>query len=317
MAPVPLVSVEVVAVPEESPTTGETVPDVSAHIRGDDPEAGQSDALQRFLSEIARHPLLTAAEEIELSRRIERGDPGAKQRMIESNLRLVVSIAKHFRASGVPFLDLIQEGTIGLDRAVQKFDWRKGYKFSTYATWWIRQAVQRAVASQGRTIRLPVHVLDRQRRLSSAARRLELELGRDPSPEELAHATGLGLRHIGEALGAIGVSVSLNQRIGEVGDVELGDLIADGEADDPLEVVGSKERRALVREALATLPDRERRILELRFGFEGEAQTLDAIATELGVTRERVRQLEVDALARLGRGALNGLDPRAAALPAA
>ncbi|MCS7007704.1 MAG: sigma-70 family RNA polymerase sigma factor, partial [Gaiellaceae bacterium] len=176
--------------------------------------SGAADSLQLFLADVGRHKLLTAAEEVALAKRIERGDPVAKRTMIESNLRLVVSIAKGYRGLGVPFLDLIQEGTLGLNRAVEKFDWRRGFKFSTYATWWIRQSVQRAVANHARTIRVPVHVVERQQKLSRAARRLEVELGREPTKEELAEATGLPIQHVDEALGAAHASVSLNQTVG-------------------------------------------------------------------------------------------------------
>jgi len=236
--------------------------------------SGSADSLQLFLADVGRHKLLNAAEEVTLAKAIERGDPVAKRRMIESNLRLVVSIAKGYRGLGVPFLDLIQEGTLGLNRAVEKFDWRRGYKFSTYATWWIRQSVQRAVANHARTIRVPVHVVERQQKLSRAARRLEVELGREATKAELAEATGLPIQHVDEALGAAQASVSLNQTVGADDEGELGDLFADREAADPFD--------------------------ELRFGFEGEPWTLEAIGHELDLTRERVRQLEGQALARLG-----------------
>ena len=260
---------------------------------------GAADSLQLFLADIGRHKLLTAAEEVMLAKAIERGDLTAKRRMIESNLRLVVSIAKGYRGLGVPFLDLIQEGTLGLNRAVEKFDWRRGYKFSTYATWWIRQSVQRAVANHARTIRVPVHVVERQQKLGRAARRLEVELGREATKEELAEATGLPLQHVDEALGAAQASVSLNQTVGADDEGELGDLFADREAPDPFEEAEESLRRQGVRRALDALPERERRILELRFGFEGEPWTLEAIGHELDLTRERVRQLEGQALARL------------------
>jgi RNA polymerase primary sigma factor len=261
--------------------------------------SGSADSLQLFLADVGRHKLLTAAEEVTLAKAIERGDPVAKRRMIESNLRLVVSIAKGYRGLGVPFLDLIQEGTLGLNRAVEKFDWRRGYKFSTYATWWIRQSVQRAVANHARTIRVPVHVVERQQKLSRAARRLEVELGREATKDELAEATGLPIQHVDEALGAAQASVSLNQTVGADDEGELGDLFADREAADPFDEAEESLRRQGVRRALDALPERERRILELRFGFEGEPWTLEAIGHELDLTRERVRQLEGQALSRL------------------
>jgi RNA polymerase primary sigma factor len=261
--------------------------------------SGAADSLQLFLADVGRHKLLTAAEEVALAKRIERGDPVAKRKMIESNLRLVVSIAKGYRGLGVPFLDLIQEGTLGLNRAVEKFDWRRGFKFSTYATWWIRQSVQRAVANHARTIRVPVHVVERQQMLSRAARRLEVELGRDATKQELAEATGLPIQHVDEALGAAHASVSLNQTVGADDEGELGDLFADREAADPFDEAEESLRRQSIRRALDALPERERRILELRFGFEGEPWTLEAIGHELDLTRERVRQLEGQALKRL------------------
>src|SRR6187397_473660 len=260
---------------------------------------GSADSLQLFLADVGRHKLLTASEEVTLAKAIERGDPVAKRTMIESNLRLVVSIAKGYRGLGVPFLDLIQEGTLGLNRAVEKFDWRRGYKFSTYATWWIRQSVQRAVANHARTIRVPVHVVERQQKLFRAGRRLELELGREATREELAEATGIPMQHLEEALGAAQASVSLNQTVGADDEGELGDLFADREAADPFDEAEESLRRQGVRKALDALPERERRILELRFGFEGEPWTLEAIGHELDLTRERVRQLEAQALARL------------------
>lgn len=259
-----------------------------------------SDMLQLFLQDIGKHKLLTAADEVVLAKRIERGDDAAKRRMIESNLRLVVSIAKGYRGLGVQFLDLIQEGTLGLNRATEKFDWRRGYKFSTYATWWIRQSVQRAVANQAKTIRVPVHVVERQQKLARATRRLEVALGREPTKDELAEATGLPMQHIDEALGAAQASVSLDQTIDDSNETPLIDLMADRETPDPYDEAEDSLRRQTVSKALEVLPERERHILELRFGFKGEPCSLEAIGQELGLTRERVRQLETQAINRLG-----------------
>jgi RNA polymerase primary sigma factor len=284
----------------EGEPAAEKAPEPTPQVEAAEAVGGAGDSLQLFLADVGRHKLLTAADEVVLAKQIERGDPVAKRRMIESNLRLVVSIAKGYRGLGVPFLDLIQEGTLGLNRAVEKFDWRRGYKFSTYATWWIRQSVQRAVANHARTIRVPVHVVERQQKLSRAARRLEVELGREPTKDELAEATGLPMQHVDEALGAAQASVSLNQTVGADDEGELGDLFADREAADPFDEAEESLRRQGVRRALDALPERERRILELRFGFEGEPWTLEAIGHELDLTRERVRQLEGQALARLG-----------------
>jgi RNA polymerase primary sigma factor len=262
--------------------------------------AGATDSLTLFMNEIGKHELLTAAEEVALAKRIERGDKAAKERMINSNLRLVVSIAKRYQGHGIPFGDLIQEGAIGLNRAVEKFDWRKGFKFSTYATWWIRQACQRAISNQSRTIRVPAHVHERRLKLGRLAREFEVEHGREPTTEELAETSGYELVHVEEALGAVEASVSLNQAVGTDGDAELGDLFADRDATDPVEEAGDSLRRRAVREAVQTLPELERRILELRFGFAGEQQSLEAIETELGISRERVRKLERRAFAQLG-----------------
>ena len=256
------------------------------------------DSLGVFLREIGRYPLLTAAEEVTLAKRVERGDTAAKERMITSNLRLVVANAKRYRGHGVPFGDLIQEGTIGLNRAVEKFDWRKGFKFSTYATWWIRQACQRAVSNQAHTIRIPTHVQERQMKLGRARTRLELELGREPTLEELAADTGYTLEHADEALNTVDASVSMNRQVGEDG-FELGDLFADENATDPAEAGAAILRSRRLGAALARLDDTERRVLELRYGFDGEPQTLEAIGKELGISRERIRRLETQALARL------------------
>jgi RNA polymerase primary sigma factor len=265
----------------------------------DEDGGGLPDSLQLFLADVGRHKLLTAAEEVRLAKAIERGDLTAKRRMIESNLRLVVSIAKDYRGHGVPFLDLIQEGALGLNRAVEKFDWRRGYKFSTYASWWIRQSVQRAAANQARTIRVPLQVVERQQQLSRAARRLETGLGREATNDELAEATGLSIQRVHEALGAANASVSLNQTVGSDDEAELVDLFADREAADPFDEAEESLSREGLRRAIAALPERERLILEFRFGFDGEPWTLEAIAHELGLTRERVRQLLESGVRRL------------------
>jgi RNA polymerase primary sigma factor len=254
------------------------------------------DSLQLFLNEIGKHPLLTAAEEVALAKRIERGDLEAKERMVNSNLRLVVSIAKRYQGHGLPLLDLIQDGTIGLNRAVEKFDYRKGFKFSTYATWWIRQSCQRAVANQSDTIRIPVHVQERRLKLKRARQKLEAIHGRAPTLDELVKETQLKRHHIEEALDAVEASVSLNQTIGD-GDGELGDLFADRGADDPVDLVDASLQQQRIREAMARLPERERRVLELRFGFDdGEGASLEQIGRKLDLTRERIRQLEASAL---------------------
>jgi RNA polymerase primary sigma factor len=256
------------------------------------------DSLGLFLAQAGRRRLLTAAEEVTLAKRIERGDAAARQLMIESNLRLVVSIAKDFHRRGLPLQDLIQEGTLGLTRAVEKFDWRRGHRFSTYATWWIRQAVHRAVVSQTRTIRLPLHIVERQQRLAREAGRLEAQLGRRPTTRELAEATGLTVQQIEQTRGAAHVTASLNQVVGSDGDGELADTLADTQDAEPFEhtawLVADE-----VREVLRTLPKRERLVLELRFGFDGHERTLDAIASELDLTRERVRQLILGGLRRM------------------
>jgi RNA polymerase primary sigma factor len=260
---------------------------------------GTTDALTLFMHTAGRYRLLTAADEVALAKRIERGDAAAKELMINSNLRLVISIAKRYQGHGVPLLDLIQDGVIGLNRAVEKFDWRRGFKFSTYATWWIRQACQRSISSQSTTIRVPTHVHERRVKLSRAASRLQNALGRDATREELAEASGLSLQHVEEALDAAEANVSLNRSIGSDEDGELGDLFSDPSADDPAEEATQSLRRQAVRRALENLPERQRRILELRFGFAGQTESLERIGKELGLTRERVRQLEQEALARV------------------
>jgi RNA polymerase primary sigma factor len=274
-------------------------PDGEPKLNLDSDLSGVTDSITLFMNELGKHELLTAPEEVALAKRIERGDARAKERMINCNLRLVVSIAKRYRGHGVSFGDLIQEGVIGLNRAVEKFDWRKGFKFSTYATWWIRQACQRALSNQGRTIRVPAHVHERRAKIARLGRQFEVEHGREPTLDELVTLTGYEAQHIEEALAAVEASVSLNQAVGDDDDGELGDLFADPHAIDPAEEAGDATRRDSVQAALRTLPERERRVLELRFGFDGQQKTLDAIAREIGVSRERARQLEQQALARL------------------
>jgi RNA polymerase primary sigma factor len=259
-----------------------------------------TDSLQLFLNEAGRYPLLTAQEEVELSKRIERGDEAAKERMINSNLRLVVSIAKRYQGHGLSLLDLIQEGIIGLIRAVEKFDWRRGYKFSTYATWWIRQAVQRGVANKSRTIRIPVHIAEREQRLARAERELIARLERPPTDEELAAQAKLSLRHVQEVRAAARAVASLDKPVGDEGDAAFGDLVAHDGGDVEQEVTVSLTEDAL-RRAIELLPERERSVIKLRYGFDGDPdpKSLEAIAQIMGVTRERVRQIEAQALERL------------------
>jgi RNA polymerase primary sigma factor len=259
-----------------------------------------TDALQLFLNEMARYPLLTAEEEVELAKRIERGDKEAKDRMINSNLRLVVSIAKKYQGHGLSLLDLIQEGIIGLIRAVEKFDWRRGFKFSTYATWWIRQAVQRGVANKARTIRMPVHIVDRERKIAKAERELHVKLGRGPTLEEIAKASKLPLKQVKEVMEAARAVTSLDRPVGSEGETSLGELTAGDEAP-PEEEVEVSLRQDALRRALEELPDRERDVLKLRFGLNGDRtpKSLEQIGKDLGLTRERVRQIETNALERL------------------
>ena len=252
-----------------------------------------TDPLQLFLREIGRRPLLTAAEEVELAKRIERGDMSAKRRMIESNLRLVVSIAKNYRNQGLPFLDLIQEGMFGLIRAVEKFEWQRGLKFSTYATWWTRQACQRAAADKGRTIRMPVHVVERMQKMNRAERRLWFSLAREPTLEQIAEEAGLPLQQAIDVRGAARVSTSLDQPIGEEEDAVFGDLVAGNEPLPEIQV-GERLRSEALDRALEALPTRDRTVLELRYGLRGEGpHSLEQIGKRFGLTRERVRQIEV------------------------
>jgi RNA polymerase primary sigma factor len=261
--------------------------------------AGLPDSLGLFLADVARHRLLTPAEEIALAQRVERGDLRAKERMVNANLRLVVSIAKRYQGLGVSLSDLVQEGAIGLIRAVEKFDWRRGLRFSTYATWWIRQAAERGLSAQARTIRLPVNVAARARRLAAARERLARELDRDPSDAELAAATGLEVEDV-EALSAVvQVIASLDRPVGEEGDVTLADLIAT-QARTPEDEVQARLAERTVRRVVGGLPERERCVIVLRYGLGGgEPEHAGAIGRRLGVSAQRVRQIEARALKRL------------------
>jgi RNA polymerase primary sigma factor len=261
-----------------------------------------TNGLDLYLAEIGRTPLLTKSEEQRLARLIEQGDDDAKRHMVEANLRLVVSIAKKYRGHGVPFVDLIQEGTLGLVRAVEKFEWQRDLKFSTYATWWIRQAVQRAVANQSRTIRLPVHIHDRMRKVDRARREAEVRLGRAATVEEVAKQAQVAVEDV-DALDEVRTStVSLHQPAAVEGETELGDLLPDADAEPIDDVVSVSLRADALRSALDRLSPRTRRVLELRYGLAGgEPLNLDVIGREVGLTRERVRQLEVEGLAELAR----------------
>jgi RNA polymerase primary sigma factor len=280
-----------------------SLPDVAAtHFSNETVAAMTTDSLQLFLNEAGRYPLLTAAEEVELAKGIERGDMQAKDRMINSNLRLVVSIAKKYQGHGLSLLDLIQEGIIGLIRAVEKFDWRRGYKFSTYATWWIRQAVQRGVANKSRTIRIPVHIVEREQKIGRAERELTLTLERPPTDEEVAQKAKLSVKHVRETRAAARAVASLDKPLGDDSDTAFGDIVATHETDVEEEVVvGLSEE--LLRAAIEKLPEREQQVIKLRYGLDGaqDPKSLEMIGREMGLTRERVRQIETQALERLAR----------------
>jgi RNA polymerase primary sigma factor len=259
-----------------------------------------TDALQIFLKDIGKVDLLTAAQEVELAKRIERGDHRAKQEMVEANLRLVVSIAKRYRNQGLPFLDLIQEGTIGLVRAAEKFDYRKGFKFSTYATWWIRQAVARALADKGRTIRMPVHVVEKLNKILRTERKLRAERGREPSSAEIAVELEMTGDEVEQIKGLAQAPDSLDQPVGDDGAVELGQLLVDVSRPLPDEECDSTLRQEALPRILSALPNRERQILELRYGLDGRHWcTLDEIGRVFDLSRERIRQLEVTSLRKL------------------
>jgi RNA polymerase primary sigma factor len=258
------------------------------------------DSLRLYLRSIGRVDLLTAEQEVMLAKRIERGDMDAKQQMIEANLRLVVSIAKNYLGRGLTFLDLIQEGSLGLIRAVEKFDYRRGYKFSTYATWWIRQAVTRAIADKARTIRIPVHMVEKLNKVVHVERALVQEMGREPSPEEIAKELEWTAREVKDILRMAQLPVSLEKPIGEDEDSSLGDFVEDETAESPFELASENLRRQNVRKALEALPEREREVMEMRFGLNGhQARTLEEVGRAFGVTRERIRQIENNTLKKL------------------
>jgi RNA polymerase primary sigma factor len=258
------------------------------------------DSLRLYLRSIGRVELLSADQEVGLAKRIERGDMAAKQHMIEANLRLVVSIAKGYLGRGLTFLDLIQEGSLGLIRAVEKFDYRRGYKFSTYATWWIRQAVTRAIADKARTIRIPVHMVEKLNKVVHVERQLVQELGREPGPEEIAGELEITTREVKDVLRIAQMPVSLEKPIGEEDDSELGDFVEDETVESPLEQAMENVRRENVRRALDALPAREREVIEMRYGLKGhEARTLEEVGRAFGVTRERIRQIENNTLKKL------------------
>jgi RNA polymerase primary sigma factor len=259
-----------------------------------------TDALQLFLKDIGKVPLLTAAQEVELAKRIERGDHCAKQKMVESNLRLVVSIAKNYRNQGLPFLDLIQEGTIGLVRAAEKFDYRKGFKFSTYATWWIRQAVARALADKARTIRMPVHVVEKLNKIGRTERKLLGELGREPTAEEIGAELDIDPEEIEHIRRSAQAPISLEKPVGDEEESEFGHFLADDNLPLPDEAAETTLRKEALRHILGSLSLRERRVLELRYGLDGQhPRTLDEVGRTFNVTRERVRQIENQSLKKL------------------
>ena len=258
------------------------------------------DSLRLYLRSIGTVDLLTADQEVELAKRIERGDMGAKRHMVEANLRLVVSIAKSYLGRGLSFLDLIQEGSLGLIRAVEKFDYRRGYKFSTYATWWIRQAVTRALADKSRTIRIPVHMVEKLNRVVHVERNLVQKLGREPEPHEIAAELGWTVKDVREVLRVSQMPVSLEKPVGDEDDSELGDFVADENTESPFETASDNLQREDVRRALAVLPCRDREVLELRYGLNGrQPMTLEEVGDAFGVTRERIRQIENNTLKRL------------------
>jgi len=266
----------------------------------EEPREVSTDALQLFLKDIGKVDLLTAAQEVELAKRIERGDHSAKQEMVEANLRLVVSIAKKYRNQGLPFLDLIQEGTIGLVRAAEKFDYRKGFKFSTYATWWIRQAVARALADKARTIRMPVHVVEKLNKIVRSERKLRAELGREPTAEEIGKDLDLTSEEVEHIRRSAQTPVSLEKPVGDEDESEFGHFITDENMPLPDEEAEVTLRKETLRKILGTLSSRERQVLELRYGLDGQhPRTLDEVGRTFNVTRERIRQIENQSLKKL------------------
>ena len=264
------------------------------------PREVTTDSLQLFLKDIGKVDLLTAAQEVELAKRIERGEHRAKQEMVEANLRLVVSIAKKYRNQGLPFLDLIQEGTIGLVRAAEKFDHRKGFKFSTYATWWIRQAVARALADKARTIRMPVHIVEKLNKIVRSERKLRAELGREPSSFEIGLDVELSPDEVEQIRRSSQAPVSLEKPVGDEEESEFGHFLTDESEPLPDEVAEVEMRKATLKRVLGTLSARERRVLELRYGLNGEhPRTLDEVGRTFNVTRERIRQIENQSLKKL------------------
>ena len=285
------------ALPHERPLVEE---EVKAAPKLDLTVEPSLDSLRLYLREIGKVPLLTADQEVYLAKRIERGDMAAKTQMTEANLRLVVSIAKGYLGRGLSFLDLIQEGSLGLIRAVEKFDYRKGYKFSTYATWWIRQAVTRAIADKARTIRIPVHMVEKLNKVVHIERQLVQRLGREPRPEEIAEELEMTTEEVREILRMAQHPVSLEKPIGEEEDSELGDFVQDENTESPDEAASLTLRRSDIEVALASLPTRERQVIELRFGLTGgQPCTLEEVGKAFGVTRERIRQIENNTLKKL------------------
>jgi RNA polymerase primary sigma factor len=283
--------------PEESGNTGSA----GVAVRSDSNEgAGRTDALQLFLNEVSRYKLLTAAEEVDLAKRIERGDRSAKERLINSNLRLVISIARRYQGRDLALLDLIQEGILGLMRAAEKFDWRRECKFSTYASWWVREAIERGIANRARLIRMPVYMVERERTIARVERSLTAELGRAPTEEELADATKLPLARVREVRAAARTVASLDKPVGEDEQTPFGELL-ESEESQPPEEVESVLRREAIRRALARLPRPEREVLTLRYGIGCEQATLDEVVDRLGISRDRVRRLESRGLGLLAR----------------